>query len=165
MITRLRRRLGPCPAARAADALAAYESHATHPQVLAALFGYQQVADRDRGLVDGPQRLAVVTADTILLSHPGTGVIDRETPLAQLAAYLIDPAGRFVIRLDTWQGPSRVGGFRPLAAPDLPLSTPQAAALFVRQAIAAWETRIGRPFINTWTTRSTDELGATPALR
>lgn len=151
MITRLRRRLGTCPAARAAEAVAAYESYPDHAPLLAALLGYRQITDRKRGLVDGPQRLAVVTAETIALVHPRTGRIRREAPLAQLAAYLIDPEGRFIIRFDPWHGPSHVAGFRPLAAPDAALTTCEAAGLFVRRATAAWEARIGRPFTNTWT--------------
>ena len=151
MITRLRQRFGCCPAARAADALAAYESHPGHPPALAALLGNRQVPDRNRGLVDGPQRLAIVTAQTIALVHPRTGIIRRDSPLAQLAAYRVDAEGRFVIRFDSWDGLSQVVGFRPLAAPDATLSTCQAAGLFVQRATVAWEAHIGRPFTNTWT--------------
>lgn len=151
MLTHLRQRFAPCSTHRAARALAAYHSHPDHAPALAALLGHRQLPDRARGLVDGPQRLVIVTAETIALVDPISGLVRKDAPLAQLAAYRVDTEGRFIIRFDSSDGPSRVVGFRPLAAPDPTLTTCQAAGLFVQHATAAWETRIGRPFTNGWT--------------
>lgn len=138
------------PAQRAAALLAAYERHADRPPALGALYGYYQVLGRHRELVDGPARLAVLTADNLVLLDPH-GEICQVTPLAQIAAYMIDADGRFVLRFDSPDGTSRVGSFRPIAGTDPALSVCQAAQLFVRQTTAAWEACTGTPFLNAWT--------------
>lgn len=143
--------LAVVPAKRAVAALAAYRSHPRYPEALGVIYGYYQVLGRHGRLVDGPARLAVLTADSLVLADPRSGKIRMTTPLAQVAAYMIETDGRFALRFDRGDGRSRVGSFRPVAGPDASLTVLEAAQLFVRQATAAWQTCTGRPFVNAWT--------------
>lgn len=154
MIAHHRRRFTAMSRDRAAAALAAYRSHPGRPAPLGALYGYRQVMNRRRRLVDGPACLVVLTPETITLSAARTGAILAERALADLDGCLVDPHGRFVMRFQDAGDQAHVGTFRPVAAPNTALSASAASALFVRRVIAVWELRTGRPFTNTWTGRT-----------